>query len=596
MARLAGRAKMSSSLVALAALSFFGLCGATRVRAQETGEEEKSEEPAKPAEAAGEEELEPPAPADEPSPYEHFEPIYSRWFAPGNPAGGLEPLPYEINERAEWWNPYTQNWLKGDFPILGTEDIFLALTITDRVIVGMRNVPVGSGPSGPDDDDADEDFFGDGRQSFLVNDLALSLDLFKEPQAFKPVDWRVKATGVFNYSKVETGEVGVVDVDITTGTERNWRDFALQEFIVEKHLFDISDRYDFISAEAGIIPFRSDFRGFVFDDANRGVRLSGNYDENKWQYNLLFFNMLDKDTNSGLNEFEDRGQEVYIANVYRQDFPVKGITEQLSFHFSDDHRGFEFDDNGFLVSPAPIGLAAKNKVRAFYLGWTGEGHLGWLNVTHAFYQAWGEDTNNPIAARDVDIDAQLAAVELSRDFDWLRVRVFGLYQSGDDDARDGRAGGFDSILDAPNFAGGELSFFNSQAVKLLGVNLTNAGSPLADLRSSKTQGHANFVNPGLQQIGGAVDVEITPTLKAVVGSSYLRFDNTETLETFLELPEVEREIGVEVFMGTQWRPLLTNNMIFSLGASALLPGDAFQRIYQSDQTLYSVFLATQLTF
>jgi hypothetical protein len=306
--------------------------------------------------------------------------------------------------------------------------------------------------------------------------------------------------------------------------------------------------------------------------------------------------MLDKDTNSGLNRFEDRQQEVAIANLYRQDWPVRGFTSQASFHYNNDHRGVEYDDNGGLVSPAPIGLAKENTVESYYLGLSGEGHFGRWNVTSAFYQALGRDSLNPIAARPVDVDAQLAAFEVSYDVDWFRVRAFGQYASGDSDPTDGDAEGFDAIFDAPNFAGGPLSFFNGQALRLLGVNLTNAGSGLPDLQSSQTQGKSNFVNPGLFQIGGALDFELTPRLRAAIGGSYLRFDTTESLEVFLELPEVEREIGVEFFFGTQYRPYLNNHMILGFGASTLLPGDGFARIYQSDDPVYSLFFNLILAY
>jgi hypothetical protein len=282
--------------------------------------------------------------------------------------------------------------------------------------------------------------------------------------------------------------------------------------------------------------------------------------------------------------------------VYRQDFPIDGHTTSLSFHYNNDHRGFHFDDNGVLVSPAPIGLARENNVESYYLGIAGEGHFGRFNVTEVFYHAFGRDSLNPIAAREVEIDANLAALEVSYDFDWLRVRAFGLFASGDDDPRDGLARGFDAILDAPNFAGGGLSFFNSQAVRLLGVNLTNPISPLPDLQSSQTEGHSNFVNPGLVLLGGALDFELTPEWRAQIGVSYLQFAQTDVLETYLELPDVEREIGTEIFFGTQVRPWLTNNVIIVLGASALIPGDGFQRIYQSDETLYSGFVNMLLSF
>ena len=412
----------------------------------------------------------------------------------------------------------------------------------------------------------------------------------------KPVSWRARVTPVFNYNVLDVREKGVTNIDVTEDRIRRKRDFAIQEALLEIHLLDWNERYDFLSSEIGIFPFRSDFRGFVFDDVNLGVRLFGNADNNKWQYNVAYFDMLDKDTNSLLNEWDDREQEVFIANVFRQDWPWLGYISSLSFHYNHDDRGFHFDDNGFLVSPAPVGIAQENEINSYYLGWAGEGHIGRLNVTHAFYQALGEEDQNAFAARDVDINAQFAALEVSYDIDWYRLRLYGMYASGDDDTRDGDAEGFDAIFDAPNFAGGEFSYFNSQAIRLLGVNLTQAFSHLPDLQTSKFEGQSNFVNPGLNLVGAAVNAELTPTTRLQVGANYMRFDESDVLETYLELPEVEREIGLEYFLFFQYRPLLTNNIIFNVGASALIPGDGFERIYQSEETLYSVFLQMFLNY
>ena len=57
-------------------------------------------------------------PAREPI-YPATEPVDDRWK--------LELPPYKLNSKGHWWDPYNQNWLKGDFPFLG-EDIFLKLT------------------------------------------------------------------------------------------------------------------------------------------------------------------------------------------------------------------------------------------------------------------------------------------------------------------------------------------------------------------------------------------------------------------------------------------------------------------------------------
>ena len=71
----------------------------------------------------------------------------------------------------------------------------------------------------------------------------------------------------------------------------------------------------------------------------------------------------------------------------------------------------------------------------FYLGFNGDGHIGWLNVTNSFYQALGHDVMNGIAGRSVNINAQQFAIELSRDFDYLRPKFSFLYASGDGNAK-----------------------------------------------------------------------------------------------------------------------------------------------------------------
>jgi hypothetical protein len=45
---------------------------------------------------------------------------------------------------------------------------------------------------------------------------------------------------------------------------------------------------------------------------------------------------------------------------------------------------------------------------------------------------------------------------------------------------------------------------------------------------------------------------------------------TDSLETFLELEAIDRDIGFEASLGIQYRPLLTNNIIFNAVLAALL--------------------------
>ena len=70
--------------------------------------------------------------------------------------------------------------------------------------------------------------------------------------------------------------------------------------------------------------------------------------------------MLEKDTNSGLNTFAYRHQQVMIANLYRQDFIKPGYTIQASFHYDKDDPSFAVRHQQFPGAPGAhrIGDAA----------------------------------------------------------------------------------------------------------------------------------------------------------------------------------------------------------------------------------------------
>ena len=104
---------------------------------------------------------------------------------------------------------------------------------------------------------------------------------------------------------------------------------------------------------------------------------------------------------------------------------------------------------------------------------------------------------NPLANRPQTINAQMAAIEGSYDRDWVRFRLSFFYASGDGNINNTHATGFDTILDQPNFAGGRSASGTGSRSRLQGVNLVQRLSLVPDLRSSKIQGQANFVNPGL---------------------------------------------------------------------------------------------------
>jgi hypothetical protein len=494
-----------------------------------------------------------------------------------------------------WWNPYRQNVLKGDYPVLG-QHTFLACTLRSDTLLEGRRLPTPSDVSSARPDSAD--FFGKGASFLLEQNFLVSVELFHGNAGFKPRDWEVRATPVFNLNYLATRENGVVNIDPRRGTDRFDDQIAFQELFGDVKLADVGPSYDTVNLRAGIQGFQSDFRGLLFNDFAPGARLSGSAAANRTQWNLAYFRPLDKDTNSGLNTlFRDRDEDVVIANLTRQDFLWPGYQAQLSVHYDFDHASRHYDENGFLVRPANIGDAAPHGVRVGYLGWTGDGHIDRIGVSHAVFGAIGSDGRNPIAGRQTDINAQLVALELSYDRDWLRFKGSFLWASGDPDPEDGVARGFDAILDNPLFAGGPFSFWQRQAVKLTGtnVNLVNRASLLPTLRSSKGEGQASFVNPGLFLTNVGLSGRLTPRLSFETNLSWLRFQDTAPLQLVLLQEDVPHDVGLDYGIGLVYRPLLIDNVIAVLGAAGFTPLAGFREIYPSE-TLFQAFSTLTLTY
>ncbi len=561
----------------------------------------------------------------------HSEPIENRWFIGFGKWQRYSDPSHETAYQTgdlKLFHPYLQSTLKGDAPIIG-QDIFLSLTAKSFTLAEYRRLPVPSAVSAARPNSAE--FFGRGEQILLSNDTSFTIELFKGETAFKPIEWAVRITPVFNINYIQVKENNLVDPDPrgpgfkepkvtlrspppknpgdpvgvlgdgglqpangdfsdgngvfrngTHYTRRTKNFFALQEFFVEWHLHDLSDNYDFVAVRFGNQPFNSDFRGFIFNDTNFGLRIFGNADNNRLQYNFAWFAMREKDTYSDLNTFDSRHQNVFIANVYRQDFLWKGYTAQWSLHANFDDADRHYDQNDFVVRPSPIGDVRDHAVRAFYLGWAGEGHIDRLNVSHSFYQVFGEDRFNGIAGRSVEINAQMASLELSYDVDWARYKFSLFYASGDHDARDGKANGFDTILDNPFFLNGPFSYFVHQGINLGGtaVNLKQRDSLPIDLRSSKTEGQANFVNPGTFITGIGGDFDVTPKIRAFANLNYIWMVDTNTIETVLLTNKASNDLGLDASIGFQWRPLLTDNIIVSIGAGVFIPGQGYKDIYR----------------
>ncbi len=534
-----------------------------------------------------------------------FNVVPNRWALEQPDYRRYRPSGEYIYTKPHWYDPFNRNRFKGDepiWPVVLGQQVFFNFTGSETTFIDGRKVPVPSDVSAAQP--GSSAFFGRGEQFFLDQTFRFTFDLFHGDASFKPVDWRIRVTPEVSLNYLDVKELGIVGPDVRAGTTRLDSHVGFQEAFVEYKVHDLSVNYDFVSVRAGIQEFNADFRGFLFVEEQPGLRVFGDLKNDRIEYNAAYFDFLEKNTNSGLNTFSRRKQQVMLGNVYIQDFFFPGYTAEFLGAYNKDDGGLHYDDNGFLVRPAPVGNvinqgvgAIPHSIQVGYFGWLGSGHIKRINITHAFYEAAGKDSFNPIAGRPVTVNAQMAAVELSLDRDWIRYRISSFYSSGDNNPRNGRANGFDAIVDLPSFAGGLFSFWNREGIRLLGsgVSLTTDGSLLPNMRSNKNEGQANFVNPGIFLVNAGTDIDITPKLKGFVNFNYLRFIRTEPLESVLFQSPIRHNIGEDFGVGVTYRPPLSENIILTGGASMLQPGQGFRDIY-TGRTLFSVFGSAKLTF
>ena len=125
--------------------------------------------------------------------------------------------------RGRGLDPYDQNVLKGDLPIIG-QDIFFILTAISETPFEFRALPTPSGVSA--EDPGSEAFFGENRQYAVLPSGIFSFELFKGDTAFRPRDWALKVTPVFNVNYVNVREKNVLNISPEEGNKRRREDLA----------------------------------------------------------------------------------------------------------------------------------------------------------------------------------------------------------------------------------------------------------------------------------------------------------------------------------------------------------------------------------
>lgn len=519
-----------------------------------------------------------------------------------------------VKER--WFDPYHQNTLKGDRPIdlakkpkwlpIRDHDWFFVLNGISDTVIEPRTFPIPVGVQTTDRPDS-LDVFGRSHSLVVAQTFIAGAALIKGSTAFKPPDVEYRVTLAVQGNYVDVPERRVLFVEPSKGSDRFDWFVGVQELFLDKHIRNTSDRYDFDSVRIGIQPINADFRGFLFQDNQLGVRFFGSRDNNRFQYNIAGFIRLEKDTNSGLNSLAaaPRSDFVLIGNLYRQDLPFVGLTSQVTvvWNANRERRDIEIDDNGFPVRPALLGDLRGRNYDVVYLGYNADGHIGRINLTASAYAALGSDRNSFFTSRRADIRAYFAAAEVGYDVNWARFRLSGLFASGDGDPYDDTERGFDAIFENPIFAGADTSYWVRQTIPFAGggrvIGINGRNGILNSLRSSKEQGQSNFNNPGTILAGAGADFDLTPKFRLSANVNHLWFHKTETLQALRVEGSIPKAIGWDYSAAAIWRPKAIQNVVLRLSGAALSPGKGFRDLFTNsgrNRPYYSVLFNAILSY
>jgi len=553
------------------------------------------------------------APPPEAFPTDEF-PIPDRWrlakaLCPDKGFTGLQNICHSA------FDPYHQNSLKGDRPIqldkkpwwlpITGDDWFLQVNAISDTIFEPRSFPTpvadqtSSRPGAIDQ-------FGRDRSIVAASTVLFGAALTKGSTTYKPPDIEYRVLLAYNVNHVDVQERRVLNVRATRPSHRTDTFLGVQEAFIDKHLGNRSDRFDFDSLRVGIQPFQADFRGFLFNDNQLGIRLFGNRDNNRYQFNVEAIWRLDKDTNSGLNDVTKKPRDDYIlhANLFAQDFPLPGLTSLASVTANINRETKRrVDHNGFPITPAFLGDQRPREYEAYYLGYSVDGRVRRLNLTATVYGVVGRDRNSFFTSKPANIRAFFGAAELSYDIDWIRLKLSGLYATGDSKPKDNTEGGFDAIFENPQFAGADTSYAIRQTVPFAGggvnVAISQRNGILNDLRSSKDQGQSNFNNPGTMLLGVGGDFDVLPTLRISTNVNHLWFENTSSLRELRNEGSIPKSIGWDLSAAAIYRPSMVQNVIFRLSGAVLDPGKGFSDLFTNssgDSRYYSVLFNAILAF
>ena len=226
-----------------------------------------------------------------------------------------------------------------------------------------------------------------------------------------------------------------------------------------------------------------------------------------------------------------------------------------------------------------------------------------MNLTASATYALGTSRNNFFTSRPAKIRSFFLAAEPSLDFDWIRVRASGLYASGDGNPHDDVERGFDAIVENPQFAGADTSYWIRQTIPFAGggrgIGLNGRNGVLNSLRSSKDQGQSNFNNPGTALLGIGADFDILPELRVSANVNHLWFAKTAVIEALRVEGSIPNSIGTDLSTAAIYRPKFNQNLVFRLSGAVFQPAAGFKDLFANsprNSRYYSVLFNAILSY
>jgi hypothetical protein len=291
--------------------------------------------------------------------------------------------------------------------------------------------------------------------------------------------------------------------------------------------------------------------------------------------------------------------DLVMANLYVQDLGKQGLTSEFVLIY-DRSRAPGTQVTASAVPAAAnvtFTTGARHNYDVLYLGYSADGHIGTLNLTGSVYEVIGREEQGVFITGATRVQASFAAIELSRDFDWIRVRASGLYASGDSNPFDNRSTGFDGINQAASFAGTDSTFFIHQRLPLVlgAIDLKQRDSLFPSLRSTADTGESNYTNPGLELAGVGADFDLSPALRVSLDANHLAFASAATLNVVTKRTDIPRNIGTDLSADAFYRPLDSQNIILRLSFGKLLAAPA-ARTLVGGSAPFSAFLNLVLTY